>query len=168
MSTAWMRQARERQRAWLGRGDHREYGDGVDQAKQAYAAWFSALPWDRFATLTLVMGARESAAFAWRCHKRWSGELARESGRELRQVVALEPQQRGTAHLHALVYGLRPDADQFHEMTLWERASGGGFARIYPYEVNGGAADYCSKYVTKDMELRLVGPWPRYREQSAR
>jgi hypothetical protein len=162
VGAAWMRQARDRQRRY--RGDEgRRFGDAHDEAKQAYAEWFKQLPWDWFATFTLVLGARESAAFAWRSLSRWSGMMHNESGRQLRQVAALEYQRRGTAHLHNLIHGVRAGADPFHAMQLWEAASGGGFARIYPYQPEGGAADYCAKYVTKDMELRLIGPWPPHR-----
>ena len=165
MATAWMRQARMRQRAHEQQGERRVFGDARDEARQAYAAWFESLPWDWFATLTIPMGARESGAFIWRCHDRWSARMQQENGRQLRQVAALEYQKRGTAHLHCLTYGARGDADPFHAMHVWEWVAAGGFARIFPYEAAGGAATYCSKYVTKDMELRLVGPWQRYRPE---
>ncbi len=163
MATAWMRQALDRQRAYELRGDRHRYGDARDEARQAYAAWFSQLPWDWFATLTIPTGARESAAFIWRAHRRWSRVMHQENGRQLRQVAALEYQRRGTAHLHCLTHGARPGADPFHAMHVWESVAAGGFARIHPYEPDGGAATYCSKYVTKDMELRLIGPWPPHR-----
>jgi hypothetical protein len=162
MTTAWMRQARERQQRWKG-DESRRFGDAQDEARQAYAAWFDGLRWDWFATFTLAMGARESAAFAWRSLSRWSGMMHTESGRQLRQVAALEYQRRGTAHLHNLVHGVRPGADPMHAARLWQAASGGGLARIEPYRAAGGAASYCAKYVTKDMELRLIGPWPPHR-----
>jgi len=162
MSTAWMRQARERQRAYQG-DPFRRFGDSHDEAKQAYAEWFSRLRWDWFATFTLVLGGRESAAFVWRALDRWSARMHQENDRQLRQVAALEYQRRGTAHLHNLVYGVRAGADPFHAMTIWETVSGGGFARIFPYEPDGGAHTYVSKYVAKDMELRLIGPWPQHR-----
>lgn len=162
MATAWMRQARMRQRAQLLAGERRTFGDARDEARQAYAQWFDTLPWDWFATLTIPMGARESAAFIWRCHDRWSARMQQENGRQLRQVAALEYQQRGTAHLHCLTHGARAGADPFHAMHVWELVAAGGFARIFPYNPDGGAATYCAKYVTKDMELRLVGPWPKY------
>jgi hypothetical protein len=157
-----MRQARERQRAWGRSGERRRFGDQRDEARQAYAEWFDGLPWDLYATFTVVLGARESAPFIWRALKRWSRVMHRENGRELRQVAALEWQDRGTAHLHNLVAGCGA-YDPFRAMRLWEEASGGGHARIYPYAESGGAATYCSKYVAKDMELRLMGPWPTWR-----
>lgn len=161
MTTAWMREARRRQEAYAQheRTD-RFVGDMRDQAKQAYAEWFRPLPWDKFATFALVMGARESAGFAWRAHDRWSRTMHHENGRQLRQVVALEYQKRGTAHLHCLVHGVAEGFDNFHAMAVWERVSGGGYSRIYDYNPRGGAEDYCAKYVSKDMELRLIGPWP--------
>jgi hypothetical protein len=164
MGTAWMRQARDRQRAFVQSGDQRRFGDQRDQARQAYGEWFGALPWDLYATFTVVLGARESAPFIWRALRRWSRVMHRECGRELRQVAALEWQDRGTAHLHNLVAGCGA-YDPFRAMAHWEEASGGGIARIFPYRESGGAATYCSKYVVKDMELRLIGPWPAWRAQ---
>jgi hypothetical protein len=165
MGVAWMREARARQRRYTRVGDPlRAVGDVRDRARQAYAEWFDRLGWDTFDTLTLPLGARESAAFAWRALARWAALMQFEHGRQMRQVVALEWQARGTAHLHALSYGYRDvSVEAMHAARhAWEEASGGGFARIYPYETTGGAASYCAKYVTKDMELRLVGPWPHY------
>lgn len=165
MPTAWMRQARERQRAYMTQGDPgRRFGDVRDEARQRYAQWFDRLPWDTWDTFTLVLGARESQHFIWRALDVWRGKMQARHGRSLRQAVALEWQQRGTAHLHALSFGYHDvSIGEMHEARgLWERSSGGGFARIYPYEVSGGAASYCTKYVTKDMELRLLGPWTRY------
>jgi hypothetical protein len=159
-----MRQAQERQRRDRQAGERRQFGDVRDQARQAYAQWFDSLAWDTFDTFTLVLGARESAGFAWRALDRWRGEMHRRHGRSLRQAVALEWQSRGTAHLHALTFGYHDVST--HELhtarEMWERVSGGGHARIWPYEVTGGAASYCAKYVTKDMELRLLGPWRGY------
>lgn len=164
VASAWMRQAQSRQRAYLRTGDGREFGDVRDQARQRYAEWFDSLGWDTFDTFTLVLGARESASFAWRTLDRYRGKMHRRHGRSLRQAVALEWQSRGTAHLHALTFGYQDvSTSEIHAAReLWEKASGGGHARIWPYEVTGGAASYCAKYVTKDMELRLLGPWGRY------
>ena len=168
MATAWMRQAQMRQRSQLLAGERRTFGDVRDQARQAYAAWFDRLPWDWFATLTIPMGARESAAFIWRAHDRWARVMHHAHGRQLREVAALEYQKRGTAHLHCLVHGARAGGeesrttDRFDAMGAWESVAAGGFARIHAYEPEGGAASYCSKYVTKDMELRLIGPWRAY------
>lgn len=165
VASAWMRQARDRQRAYVKAGDPaRRFGDARDQARQAYAEWFESLPWHTFDTFTLALGARESGPFAWRALDRWRARMHHRHRRALRQAVALEWQDRGTAHLHALTFGYSDVS--LHEIhmarELWEQASGGGYARIYPYETSGGAAGYCAKYVTKDMELRLLGPWSRY------
>jgi hypothetical protein len=169
MATAWVRQARRRAAAFDQAGDRHRFGDTRDEARQAYAQWFDAMPWDWFATFTLPMGGRESAAFIWRAHQRWSRVMHRVYGRQLRQVAALEYQRRGTAHLHNLVHGVRPPreldvatAERFHAMGVWEKVAAGGFARIHAYEANGGAASYCAKYVSKDLEVRLIGPWPPY------
>lgn len=165
MGAAWVRQARARMVRYRRQGEPlRSFGDMRDQARQAYGEWFERLGWDTFDTFTLVLGARESAYFAWRALARWSASMQTVHGRQLRQVVALEWQHRGTAHLHALSYGYRDvSLDAIHQARrFWEDASGGGHARVWPYEASGGAAAYCSKYVTKDMELRLLGPWPPY------
>jgi hypothetical protein len=157
MATAWMTQARRRAAAWS--RPEREQAMRHDQ-REAYVAWVRQLPWDWFATWTLPAGA--TLSHFDRAHRRWSGRMQTEVGRQLRQFLAVEYQQNGTPHGHALVYGCA-GFDQFRAMRFWEEISG-GFARIYVYDPARGAAAYCAKYVTKrtDTELRIIGPWPRY------
>jgi hypothetical protein len=132
------------------------------EAWQAYADWFEGLPWEWFCTFTMPLGERVGTLL--RVHKRWSKVMHRENRRQLRQVVAIEYQRNGTPHLHVLAHGIRPDlvGECKGAMRIWERV-GGGYARIWPYCGKGGAAGYCAKYVTKDGELYLVGPWPTLR-----
>lgn len=128
---------------------------------QRYGEWFESMPWDLFATLTMPAGASREQLL--RCHARWSRQMAAENGRKLRQVLAIERQKNGTPHAHVLVYGIAPGnapADEgWHAAKLWERV-GGGHARVWPYTGAGGAASYCAKYVTKDGDVELIGPWP--------
>lgn len=133
------------------------------EAWQAYGEWFEGLPWDLFATFTMPDGATLGALDA--CHRRWSKIMRRENGGELRQVLAVEYQRNGTPHGHALVYGIAPgneaQVEGWHAAKLWERV-GGGHARVWPYQGAGGAASYCAKYVTKDGDVRLLGPWASF------
>jgi hypothetical protein len=169
MPSSWLRVARRRlagQRITGRRtGDPgRVFGNLRDQARQCWTMWFDGLPWDLYATMTLPIGGRESADFALRCLKKWRRDMAREHGRELRLAVGLELQDRGTAHLHVLGYGLTSvDAATIQRSrAYWRKASGGGRADIEAYEVNGGAASYVAKCVTLDITPLLIGPWPTY------
>jgi hypothetical protein len=131
------------------------------EQREAYVAWVKQLPWDWFATFTMPAGATLRQLDG--VHRRWAARMQTEVGRQLRELLAIEYQLNGTPHAHGLVYGVA-GFDQFRAMRYWEEA-GGGFARIFVYDPLLGAAAYCAKYVTKrtDTELRLLGPWPRYR-----
>jgi hypothetical protein len=86
-------------------------------------------------------------------------------GRPLRQAIAIEYQQRGTSHLHALTYGYRAGSEGAFvaAQLLWQRLSG-GIALIAPYQPHGGAATYVTKLVTCDLTPMLLGPWPKFCE----
>jgi hypothetical protein len=170
MSQAWMTQARRR----MARSNR--IGEGQSLARweawQAYGEWFEALPWDWYATFTLHEGS--TVDYLRRRHRKWSAEMHREHGQQLRQAFAIECQRNGTPHGHALIHGVTVGADPFHAMAIWERIAGRHleadgksafqpvFARIFPYSGAGGAASYCAKYVTKDGDIDLIGPWPRF------
>lgn len=158
MAKAWMRQARMRQsRGWIGSP---EAGALRWAASEAMGDWLARYRWDFFATFTTAPGHGEESLL--RVHRKWSGEVHRVHGRQLRQAVFMEGHRDGRPHLHALIAG----ADQAGHLELeneWTRVSG-GIARLRRYVVGGGACEYCVKgtrYVSKEGNVWFLGPWPR-------
>jgi hypothetical protein len=163
MGTVWMAELRRRQearRTWSNPAlDH----EGMAwQAHQRFAERLTAMSWDLFSTHTLAHGQRESAAYLLRRFGRWRGQVqARCGGREPLIVLALEKQKRGTEHGHALIAtgGLmraREERQQLEE--LWLELAG-GWGSVREYDVTKHAAEYCTKYVTKDGHLEFFGAW---------
>ena len=72
-------------------------------------------------------------------------------------VLAREMQKRGVIHFHALF--ATGGARRLSWMDRWYEIA--GIARIYPYNRDGGADKYVSKYVTKEHgggEIEVIGP----------
>ena len=142
-------------------------------AADAMADVLAKTPWRWFATLTFR--SCHSLEYAERAVGRW---LDRESrhvwgrryrnrpGQGLYGFVAYERQRRGDWHAHLLLAGTRRRS-RFDAMRAWELATdtkdGGSFARIFPYDVERGAAGYCAKYLTKEATHRcwwdFCGAW---------
>ncbi len=161
MATGWIREARRRQaRAFY--NSALEYRGLAQQAQQTYGVWLARLPWDLFVTLTLTLGQRESGYYLARRFSHWLREVQHlAGGREPRAVLAIEAQERGTYHGHALVYAWGRSREHAARDRLERRwlELGGGWAAVREYISAGGAADYVVKCVAKDGELTLYGPW---------
>lgn len=160
MSAAWMREARRRQsraRSWD--NPALSHGGLAWQAREALVDQIRAVPWHDYDTLTLVLGKAESYWFLLRRHLAWTRRLEDQLRCRLRQVVAMEPQKRGTWHAHLLSYGNHGRIGLRDRHELWKAVSGGGFAWCRDFDATRGAAAYCAKYVTKDCEVFPVGPW---------
>src|SRR5262245_38472175 len=143
MGTAWMREARRRQqREWT--NPALAYGALAWQARDALVSKVEAMPWHDYDTLTLVLGKSESCWYLLRRHAAWTAALERELRCKLRQVVALEPQRRGTWHAHLLSYGNHGRISLKDRHELWKAVSG-GFAWCQTFDATRGAAAYCAK-----------------------
>lgn len=151
-----MRQARSR----MGRHvDSAAAGALRWNASEALADWLASYPWEQFATLTTAPGHGEESLL--RLHRRWSGELHKRVGRQLRQAVFVEGHRDGRPHIHALQFGTSGQVDHLEQEDLWTRISA-GIARVEI--ITGGAIEYCVKatrYASKEGRVLLLGPWSR-------
>lgn len=75
----------------------------------------------------------------------------RKHGEGVYGFKAIEHQRRGVIHFHFLMGGGVERLRRLTYMDLW--AAENGWARIYPYDSNQGAARYVSKYVLKGGEI---------------
>lgn len=132
------------------------------QAHERLADRLTAMTWDLFTTHTLALGQRESAAYLLRRFGRWRGQLQQRCGGvEPLMVLALEKQERGTEHGHALIStgGLSRSREERQQLEeLWLELAG-GWGSVREYDATKDAASYCTKYVTKDGHLEFFGPW---------
>jgi hypothetical protein len=77
-------------------------------------------------------------------------------------VRATEKHRSGKHHFHALVAAPQlEDERRLAWMDSWNELA--GFARIYPPKQQEAVVAYCAKYVSKDGELELGGPWGLWR-----
>lgn len=125
--------------------------------------------WDWYYTLTFRRDTHPEAAnksfrlWVHKINRRIFGVRYWKRGQSVRWIRATERQRRGTIHYHGLmadVGGLR----RFDYMKVWEQQS--GFARIFPFDPEKGAAHYIAKYAAKEAlagEIDIGGPL----EQSA-
>jgi hypothetical protein len=120
--------------------------------------------WEWYGTFTFREAIHpESADKAYRI---WYGLLNRAALGEhntewswrLFSIRALEWQKRGVLHYHALIGGGVSDLHRVQWCKYWEQidATRHGMARIYKFDSNGGAEQYCSKYVTKGGNIDLT------------
>lgn len=79
------------------------------------------------------------------------GKRYRRYGEGVYCFRALEWQKRGVIHFHFLMGGGVERLRRLTYMDLW--AAKNGWARIYPYDPDQGAARYVSKYVAKGGEV---------------
>jgi len=98
------------------------------------------------------------------------GRRYREKQKGVTWIKAIEYQRREVVHFHCLVgspelYKLK----RLDFMKVWESDCTNiqeiinGYARIYKYDHNRGAINYCSKYVLKGGEIDLyISPELRY------
>jgi hypothetical protein len=114
----------------------------------SWGEFLSQFHWHWFVTLTFVGDVKTFSARR-KCEA-WLRALERASGMPIAWYRGDEYGDRGGRfHFHLLVANVA-HLDQFEWMRRWEMM-GGGFARIYPYNSELGAAYYVSTYVTKQM-----------------
>lgn len=78
------------------------------------------------------------------------GPRYRSHGLGMSSILAIEYQQRGIIHFHTLDAGVQ-NFRRYGErsvMQFWERWA--GYARVYPFRIEGGAEEYVSK---------ILEPW---------
>lgn len=129
----------------------RQYAPEVE----AWGTWLSKLAsWDWFGTFTF----RPSKADAWsldaqsihamNVFETWVGSLAWKAGL-VKWFASLEVQKdRGVPHLHTLI-ALEKNVPSRPWWGLWTDLH--GFASIRRYDARGGATNYVSKYVAKEL-----------------
>jgi len=152
VAQAWMLQKRRQIARWM---PSVASGELRWAASEALADWLAAYPWHDFVTLTTPPGQGEESLL--RLHRKWSGALQREHGKQARQAVFLE--RAGLLHVHAVTYHT-DHIDKYAMETTWERVAG-GIARVE--RMTGGAVEYivkCVRYASKEgWGPYLVGPW---------
>jgi hypothetical protein len=143
---------------------HRDSAAEPVNARALQDAWICYLRrwrWQWFCTLTFrepvppEAAARRFDLFEAMINRALYGPRWRKHGQGIRWVRALEYQQRGVIHFHALmagVGGLRRQvwADTWHELA--------GFAKIEPIKRQAAVRRYVSKYLRRGGELELGGP----------
>lgn len=150
------------------------------QLQQAWVEWLSSIQWEWFCTLTFRCGCGvghtkgdprpcrkprgvhpEAAGKAFRY---WANKLSRSiygnnfkrRGTGVRWVRALEHHKSGLLHFHAIVEGVG-DTRRDHWKGQWHERW--GFARIDQVRSSEAVRKYVSKYLAKDGELDVGGPW---------
>lgn len=137
------------------------------QAREAWAGWLSAAPWDVFFTLTdpgmshpehMAKRARYLEA---NINHALYGNHYRRRGQGIETVTGLERQQRGSVHAHMLMrlpdHNVR-DRSQF-SLGEWKRFADGLGGWSWP-EIPRSQEDtvaYVTKYVVKEGDL-MLGP----------
>lgn len=154
MTTAWLNQKRR----WAGRDRLNPEPHRRDLWPE-YGRFLTTRAWDWFGTFTFAVWIHPDQAA--RRYDRWARQLQKANGGEMEHARAMEWQKRGVVHFHALISNVSKDIARAAWMTEWEDI-GQGFARIYDYNPDQGAAYYLGKYVTKggEMDLLRYGPPP--------
>ncbi len=103
--------------------------------------WLSnLLAWNRYCTFTFPADRTPTSA------NRAVGEFIRRRDPKAKYVLVAQLHRfRRCAHVHALVQGLT-QYRCMHLVKAWEKRCG-GFARIYPYEPQKGAAYYLVRHL---------------------
>lgn len=116
--------------------------------KKAWGDWLSETwDWEWYATLTFRddVGTKRAGSL-WRM---WVRQLTAETRKDVQWVRCEELQpDRGIPHYHSLLLNLK-HVRRLKWLDRW--VSIGGWARIYQYNPNKGAAYYLCKYVTKEL-----------------
>lgn len=150
---------------WEGRGSPRpcdlRSGHSVE-LKQAWAELLGRWSWEWFCTLTFarVNVHPEQADKCWRVwiamtNREVYGRNYNRRGKGVRWVRALEFQQRGAIHFHALLAGVKR-LRRLTMMDRWEKLA--GFARVEAVREQERARKYVAKYVAKNCEIEVGGP----------
>jgi len=127
---------------------------------QTWVDFLEPWDWEWFCTFTFrgdvhPEGAEKRFRFLLaKLNRRLFGPRWWVNGASVQWVRALEYQQRGVIHFHALMR-LVGDENRFAVMKDWEELA--GFARIYPPRNALAVRRYCAKYVVKGGELTVGG-----------
>jgi len=109
--------------------------------------------------VTLTFAAAVHPEQADKRFQSWVRDLRKRERRGVRWVRTLESQERQVLHIHALFwFGGREEARRLIVMHRWEEI-GQGYARIFPYNPQRGAAYYLGKDITNGGEIDLGGLW---------
>ena len=129
------------------------------------ACWgdfLSGFGWDWYVTLTFAGDVKTFTARN-RC-KAWLKQIEKAAGQPIAWFRGDEYGERfGKFHMHLLIANVA-HLHRFTFMQLW--ADRNGYARIFEFDSNKGAAYYVSKYVTKQLgEFELGGDIEAFRIQ---
>ena len=130
--------------------------------QKAWGGFVAQWPWEWFVTLTFCLDLHPERAL--KLYRFWCSLLNREIyGRYwyrkepfgVTWVVAVERQNSGRVHLHALIAGVG-ETRRLSWMDTWlELDKVSGFARIEPVNDRVAVSSYVSKYVAKDGDLEF-------------
>ena len=146
------------------------YGVSLNEAEEASlalrAGWASFLGeyrWDWLGTFTFREGRVHAEAadklfrvFVSKANRQRYGPRWAKKGLGISWARGLETQRRGALHYHALLSGVG-ELRRLTYMDLWNDLA--GFAKIEPPRDAGDVVRYIGKYVVKDGEIDLGGPW---------
>lgn len=149
--------------------------ENEEHKRRELIQWISDLniPWTWFVTMTF-RNPNATALGATSALKLWLRGWRKHNPGAFRYVMwSVEPQQRGTAHIHALMAGSQLNSREHCTHCLAESSKGAdwqrikeswgkhhGWCRCYPYDNNigNGGISYVCKYVLSD-ECEEWGLW---------
>ncbi len=115
------------------------------ELREAWGGFLSRYPWDWFLTLTFREPVPSFTAH--RRFQRFAHDIENAAGLPVAWFRADEyGPAGGRLHIHALMLNTAALSRLFW-MDRWQQHN--GYARIFPFDPQQGAAFYCSKYVTK-------------------